>query len=987
MIGEAQSADRIGVDGPASLLWAAAAVRERFVPDTLLDAWRERGGAADLREAVQVLLDMETIGMPIDEGANDGAGGSDEELPCFQLNDEDRREVLARSDEEVIRRAAEEIAAPTAVEAMFRRLLRGEEAVDPANSPREDLVAYLRASDWVFATGRSLPVSRALIEQHLRRIDFIETLGGRDLSRFVGRKRERQALAERWKQVARGLGPTLIEGPGGIGKSLLVTRFVADILDDPVERPDAVFHIDFDRPLMQRARVSTILAEMLAQSRFWGERDAPVSEGPARVLDSSFVSLEAVGQSLRGYDGVDENLSRARRLLAICSSRVDPHILLFVDTFEQVESFDETAARSVDGAAELLRQAGAKVMVVYASRSFAKTNEFLGGRPQHIALGRLSQREGADLLRAEAAKRHVTLDPALAGRAQSLLRGSPLALRLGIELIGPADEFDPEAWLERLGTDRRRMQAMLYQRFLDRIRSPIVQKLAKPGLLLRRLTPEVIAKVLARPCGLAPGLEAANGAYTSALLEGQLFVPDPADPGALWHRRDVREQMLEDLRAEIEPDVARAIHDGAVAYYADRDDPIHRAEELYHRLVRGDPLAEIDARWTNAAGERLRNSLDELPAAGGSFVRRRLGGAVLQPAAAPPVMSAPAPASSAGGFDMLGGAIDMRSSIATQAPEATALQDELELARLSELRLLARKRLQSGDDRIEDVFAALGIEPGLATPLGDLWAEVMMRRGSVTHFIASAKELRLAKPNLPGTVRSGIYAVAAAAMEGVNDVGDANRFWREAYELNDGEAEPMAGLSCMIGMIRTTRKLRKVSSVRRLTGSLAQWMRSMGVRPLAIWPDKDRRIALGVAARNREAILARRVLPREVAAELFDFLLSDFPGNQSMSDDILALRTIVTSVMERGDAFPSVEDDPERAGAIAAAVVPDSRPPRDARELSYLMLSLLHHSPPGFPERLMTLLRDEVDWTIARATTARATTWQHAQTGSPHFEP
>ena len=52
------------------------------------------------------------------------------------------------------------------------------------------------------------------------------------------------------------------------------------------------------------------------------------------------------------------------------------------------------------------------------------------------------------------------------------------------------------------GLNAEMRQAVLYERFLGHIADERVRELAHPGLVLRRVTPELVRSVLAGPCGL-----------------------------------------------------------------------------------------------------------------------------------------------------------------------------------------------------------------------------------------------------------------------------------------------------------------------------------------------------------------------------------------------------------------------------------------------------------------------------------------------------
>src|SRR5262249_2240830 len=137
--------------------------------------------------------------------------------------------------------------ARTLTERTFEALL-GEQSVALNRDDRTHLVALGTVAPWAVAAGVAVPFEPREIERHLGRLEFLRTIGGPDLHRFIGRDDLRRRLNALW-QANKSQQPVLIEGPGGVGKSMAICRFIAGLLEsnDPMRRPDAVFHIDFDR--------------------------------------------------------------------------------------------------------------------------------------------------------------------------------------------------------------------------------------------------------------------------------------------------------------------------------------------------------------------------------------------------------------------------------------------------------------------------------------------------------------------------------------------------------------------------------------------------------------------------------------------------------------------------------------------------------------------------------------------------------------------
>src|SRR5262249_22046143 len=149
-------------------------------------------------------------------------------------------------------------------------------------------------------------------------------------------------------------------------------------------------------------------------------------------------------------------------------------------------------------------------------------------------------------------------------------------------------------------------------RLLGHIHDADVQKLAHPGLVLRVITTEIIAEVLAGPCAIDVRVEGRKEALFEALAREALVTREGDE---LHHRTDVRRVMLDLLRADPtkEKDV-KAIHRAAVAYHEKHASPRDRAEEIYHRLCLCEPTDAVDARWIDGLKPYFsRAAVDEIP--------------------------------------------------------------------------------------------------------------------------------------------------------------------------------------------------------------------------------------------------------------------------------------------------------------------------------------------------------------------------------------
>jgi tetratricopeptide (TPR) repeat protein len=176
--------------------------------------------------------------------------------------------------------------------------------------------------------------------------------------------------------------------------------------------------------------------------------------------------------------------------------------------------------------------------------------------------------------------------------------------------------------LQVAAAEQEVIQGQLYRRILQHVHDVRIRKLAHPGLVLRRITPEIIKKVLAGPCIVAVR-SAQDAEELFAKFRDEVSLVTQADDGSLHHRADVRKVMLRFLLQDDPARVSR-IHDSAIAYYMKQHDVISRAEEIYHRLAQGQDAKLIEARWTDGIESYLKNSIDELPVESQRFLASRL---------------------------------------------------------------------------------------------------------------------------------------------------------------------------------------------------------------------------------------------------------------------------------------------------------------------------------------------------------------------------
>ncbi|MCF3962591.1 AAA family ATPase [Streptomyces fuscigenes] len=438
--------------------------------------------------------------------------------------------------------------------------------------------------------------------------------------------------------------PILFHGPGGVGKSTLLARFLLDHAGTESARPLAFAYLSFDRPDLSPQEPLTVLAESARQLGLLFERataEAHAVEEAVRVTLSSRRAVRAEEGSradVRVWTTDDDRLVQlfAELAVQVAGGGGEPvPLLLVLDTMEQAQRKGPLAMERLWSLLSRLRRAlpGPRLRIVLAAREPLAP-------PRGFPLSQRSLKGLDDKGVHELLERHLPVELA---RRNSLHRAvvrrvgrNPLSLKLAAGIVrgaGTASGLPRSIALQRLVLLRlndENVQAYLYQRLLENVDDESLRKIAWPALVVRQVTPAVIREVLAGPCGLGE-IEVGEAARLFHLLsqEATLVESVPGEVAAL-HRADVRTTMLP-LLTKKNPDLVRKIHEAAVGHYSAQGDdsvptdPQDRAEELYHRLALGRSTVELDNRWSDEAGGLLEPAFEELPPAGRVYLAEKLG--------------------------------------------------------------------------------------------------------------------------------------------------------------------------------------------------------------------------------------------------------------------------------------------------------------------------------------------------------------------------
>ncbi|MDF2188440.1 ATP-binding protein [Paraflavitalea sp. CAU 1676] len=450
------------------------------------------------------------------------------------------------------------------------------------------------------------------------------------------------------ESVSRGIGnladsifsnskdPMLIFGVGGIGKSTLLAHFILEHYEAHTQDKFPFVYLDFDRPQLNALEPDTLLIEAGRQLgiqyrdqpelsaafqsffEYWNQVYGSLIDNSS---STSFIlrSLESGQQKEADRAGIQEEFLGLVSRLATDGNKP---FLVVLDTFEEVQYKGEDYVASLYDFMTLLRRQYARLRVVIAGRApitHLKTTP--------LELGDLDREAAAGYL-----ERCGITDAAIAKNIAAMIGGNPLTLKLAAELVKGFGEKELKTLRitkkkygilnERL--PEQEIQGMLYQRILRHLGNAELKKLANPGMVLRRITPEIILEVLAGPCQLAiGGIEDARKLFDQMKKELSLIIPVNANE--LRHRPDVRRVMLKLVRKSEEGKIAEEIDHRAVEFYKDKEGVVNRAEEIYHRLVLGESPRSVEARWLDGVQKYLLTGLEELPDKAQAFILGKAG--------------------------------------------------------------------------------------------------------------------------------------------------------------------------------------------------------------------------------------------------------------------------------------------------------------------------------------------------------------------------
>jgi hypothetical protein len=509
----------------------------------------------------------------------------------WRLVPDERRLILSRLSDAGRLKEVASSARSIETDKFGEYLLNGALGTLELEEGEADLSSLHAAVQFVQPLAPSAPSPRD-VEVQLRREEAVAAIDFLLPQQFVGREAQLARLdafvtaPQPKSKPARWM---VVTGVGGSGKSATLAAFAKRHLSGDWSGPPTIW-LDFDRPLLASADPVALTLELSRQlSLFRPALAKPLSDFRAAVRETMPDAGHDPGRSESGLSRVWSDWHyRVRPVL-----RAEEPLVLVLDTFEEVQE-DWQRERLLRWVEDLQFEGGFEALrPIIAGRAVPEDwiEEHSDRISKPVLLDDLEPAAAAQLLRLLLGKAGASAALFPCRELAERFGGNPLMLGILARFLaeeGPASASE----LIRGGDDSRLRgefaQKFLYDRMLKRIRGddPDVEKLAYPGLALRRVTPALIEQVLAGPCQLR-GMNPARALDLFDKLSKQVWLVrrDPAT-SAVVHRRELRRLMLVSLPPDKE-EVVSAIHRAAADYYrAGRDPEMSRAaqalEAVYH---------------------------------------------------------------------------------------------------------------------------------------------------------------------------------------------------------------------------------------------------------------------------------------------------------------------------------------------------------------------------------------------------------------------
>ncbi|MDH3248798.1 MAG: ATP-binding protein [Acidimicrobiia bacterium] len=547
-------------------------------------------------------------------------------------------------------------------QSMISSIIETGEAVDEDSASLSTLQTAFRTLNWFGpnVVTQAPETIRARIEK-IGFLDRFERLVGDnfrnrhdeldELRRYVGVLRDERGLLARVLDRPTSFTEKpafMLTGPGGIGKSTLLAKFVLDHASATGDDQFPFAYINFDSPTVRADAPRTILSEALRQLEIqYPEYGVTLSTLRDRWA-AELIELSRMPDSTRRKRDRELTIIFRQEFVKLLSSiGVDERpVLLILDTFEVVQERqhgdiatlleflndlqgDTPALRVViSGRGRPKDDAHAATSVItdaHNAHPIRVVEHPLGGLDRDTSTAYL---EDAGLRSDHAAEvaQYLIPDEAIEEGA------SPLSLRVAAEIWRrdlERHQLDTEFWAQlRAG----RIQAQLITRYVRHTDpTSTAGRLAVPSLLLQRVTPDALLNVVAPAWDVPLSTDELDDTFTE--LSRLISLVIERGGSVLEPRPEVQRQIVE-LISDLERRQVAELHDRAVEYFAKRSerpdlDPGDRSrarfDEIVHRLARNDDPQLVRTRWEPVCAEHLAGRIEVLSIPAQAFLDQLAG--------------------------------------------------------------------------------------------------------------------------------------------------------------------------------------------------------------------------------------------------------------------------------------------------------------------------------------------------------------------------
>ena len=404
--------------------------------------------------------------------------------------------------------------------------------------------------------------------------------------------------------------PLLIQGIGGVGKSTLMSKFIFDhnIVLENNKLPFVV--IDFDLPGFSIKEPMNILLEALRQLNIQFPAFEAVFQEVIQTVSHLTFSEDSDTREFYKSSNISQRGVAYGKIDSLMDSygynlnQINLPVLIVFDSFEEMQY--RASRGEIDNFFRFIWEILTAVPFLrcaFVGRS--EISETLGDfRFTKIELREFDEESATAFL-----KKNKLNDNDLCKAIYNALGGNPLILRLAADLV----RKDPKV-VKDFDKIKNKKHEFLVDRIIDHIHDPEIQKIAVPGMLIRRINPEVIKMVLAEPCHLSSLTDEEANQLFDKLRQEVALISRYSDTNEFAFRQDLRMACEEMIREKYHEE-SESIDENAIRFYQAN---ISRGvkfegEYYYHLLKKGENLELLD----KATYERIRAELEpaiiELP--------------------------------------------------------------------------------------------------------------------------------------------------------------------------------------------------------------------------------------------------------------------------------------------------------------------------------------------------------------------------------------